>query len=180
MRILVAIMAASTLAIGGCQGGAQAKASAEDSLFYTIPAGSRLTLNRPLTIPAGQASVYLAGGEISPLATIDPYYPHCKFEVLRIERTDQTIEPDTFTVRRVQVEEFAQHAAPVQLASLQLVDSASPEPWATHLYLESAQQPEVLRMSCQHWEDPPAANHLTVRQIRSALGEWFTLTLATD
>ncbi|UCE88088.1 MAG: hypothetical protein JSW10_06830 [Pseudomonadota bacterium] len=180
MKLLVAILTASALAIYGCQGGPQTKASPEDSLFYTIPAGSRLTLNRPLAIPAGKAAVFLADGEIKALTAIDPYYPHCKFEVLHIRRTEQIVEADTFTVRRVQLEEFAQDTAPVQLAGMLLADSASPEPWATHLYLDSPRQPDVLRMSCQHWEDPPMANHLTVRQIRTALGDWFTLTLATE
>ncbi|NNG14194.1 MAG: hypothetical protein HKM22_03455 [Gammaproteobacteria bacterium] len=54
------------------------------------------------------------------------------------------------------------------------------ENYMTVLYLHSDRQPDVFRMTCQHWEAPSDAQHLTIKQIRQALGDLFTLKLARN
>ncbi len=54
--------------------------------------------------------------------------------------------------------------------------------YKTRFWLRSAKQPDVLQMTCQ-WDQMTAsgaafARHLTVEEIRAALGSTFTLTLA--
>jgi hypothetical protein len=43
--------------------------------------------------------------------------------------------------------------------------------------LSSDVQPDVLRLSCMHWEDISIDKYLSVTQMRYALGKLFTLQL---
>lgn len=56
-------------------------------------------------------------------------------------------------------------------------DSPTAENNITEIFLHSPKQPDVLRLSCMHWEDVSDANHLTIKQIRATLGKYITLKL---
>ena len=155
-------------------------AKGEDSPYYTVPAGSKLLLHKPLTVPASKAGVYLQGGEVLPHKDVDEYYPHCKLEVRDVKDTPQSIEPDEFVVYKVvEGEDYSAVAYP-RLASLGVFSTggAGRVMYFTNFYLRSAKQPHVTLLTCQHWEDPTDAEYLTVSQIRKTLGEFFTLKLA--
>ncbi len=172
----LALVLALTL-LSACQALAE---KGEDSPYYTVPAGSKLLLHKPLTIPAFKAGVYLQGGEVLPYKDIDAYYPHCKFEVKDVKDTPQSIEPDEFAVYKVvEGEDYSAVAYP-RLASLGVISAggAGRVMYFTSFYLRSAKQPNVMLLICQHWEDPTDAEYLTVSQIRKTLGEFFTLKLA--
>ncbi len=49
--------------------------------------------------------------------------------------------------------------------------------YATLMYLRSEQQKDVYRMTCQHWEDVMDDRHLSVTQMRQAMGDIFTLEI---
>jgi len=50
----------------------------------------------------------------------------------------------------------------------------------TIMDLYSAKQPEVIRISCQHWSEPNDGEHLNIKEIRKTLGNIFTLSLSDN
>jgi len=49
--------------------------------------------------------------------------------------------------------------------------------YTTSMMLASSRQPDVLRLSCKHWESITDDNFLSISEMRGALGEIFTLRL---
>jgi hypothetical protein len=160
----------------------------ENSPYYLVPTGSTLTLTRTVTIPAEQVAVYLQGGEVVPAGRINQYYPHCKFELIHRRDTGQTVRPDDFEIIRV-AQEIGHSVA---LAGLQLAqmsvgiginvgmerDGSSLQTYSTRLMLRSARQPEVFRLSCGQAALPHEGQHVSINEMRKALGNVFTLELA--
>ena len=178
--IRLALVLALTL-LSANQASAEKAKKSEDSPYYTVPAGSKLLLHKPLTVPASKAGVYFQGGKVLSHKDVDEYYPHCKLEVRDVKDTPQSIEPDEFVVYKVvEGEDYSALAYP-RLAGLGIISAgngAGRVMYFTNFYLRSDKQPHVMLLICQHWEDPTDAEYLTVRQIRKALGEFFTLKLA--
>ena len=165
-----------------------------NSPFFSPPAGSQLRLTRPLTIPANDAGVFIQYGK--PQYSVwqpDQYYPNCDFELRTRASHERVVEPDTFTVTRT-VREIENVMLPPAVVASHDTGNGAPdenymtahdtgngapnENYMTVLYLHSDKQPDVFRMTCQHWEAPIDAQHLTIKQIRQALGDLFTLTLS--
>ena len=150
----------------------------EESPYHTVPVGSLLTLHKDLTIPAERASVYIQGDPMATWQGVNSYHPHCLFEVYKVKDTPQHVKAGTFTIRKVRQQDLSGIRPGMQYARLFAGGDPSFLIYATIMDLESIEQPEVFRLTCQHWEIPPQApRHLTIRQIRTALGELFTLKL---
>lgn len=150
-----------------------------NSPFFFPPVGSQLRLTQPLTIPADDAGVFIQYGK--PQYSnwrLNQYYPHCDFEVYTRADHERIIQPDTFTVTRAVRETENVSLAPATVADIGSSAGPPHENYMTVLYLHSDKQPDVFRMTCQQWEDPSQGDHLTVKQIRQALGDLFILTLA--
>ncbi len=183
MRRLVLL---SVLALVACQ---TAYEGDENSPYYPVPAGSVLTLRQDVDIPPHRAGIFLQGGQIQPLSRINQYYPHCKFEVLKIGDTPRTVHADTFTIEKV-VQEITDtvDAGGVRLAGVSIGigigtnthggDGGSVRAFATRLNLRSARQPDVYLLSCGQWAYPHEGRHVSIREIRRVLGDVFTLQLA--
>ena len=160
----------------------------EQSPFFQVPAGSRLVLHRELAVPAEDVSVYLQYGQVMPQKQLNLYHPQCKIEMRRRLPTGQTIRVDEFMVTRV-TRDMTQHMvwlASIDVASAPLarrvsggVDSGmGPNTFLTILTIASDRQPEVMRMTCGYWGYIGRGdNHLSIREIRAALGEVLTLHL---
>ncbi len=167
------------LLLGACQTTAQ---RGPDSPWYPPPVGSTLTLKVPLTIPPEQVSLYFQDGKLLRGSGRDQFRPWCKFEHrLRVPEPIEVL-PDTFTVTRVErrIDQVLGMPAPApafRRVFLHLEDdSPSHLTYATRLYLSSPRQPDVLRLTCGHWEDgTPSSRHLTLNEMRAALGESFSL-----
>jgi hypothetical protein len=157
----------------------------ESSHFFSVKQGSRLVLNRALTIPPNQVSVYVQNGEVKSQPDVDFYYPNCKFELYSISEQQRRVEPDTFRVHRVvdernEVSLGQRTYAPLGGAvGLSMGDAPQVYNYTTVMYLESALQPDVFRITCQHWEDVFFDKYLSIEQMRQAMGGVFTLELAT-
>lgn len=151
-----------------------------DSPFFSPPSGSQLRLTRPLTIPANDAGVFIQYGQAQYSSwRLNMYYPHCDFELHTRASKERVIEPDTFTVTRTVHETENVLLTPAVVAGFGGSGDGPPgENYMTVLYLHSDKQPDVFRMTCQHWEDSSQGEHLTVKQIRQALGELFILEIA--
>lgn len=174
MKRLVCLL--SLLVLGACQ---STPLPREESPYHTVPAGSLLTLHKDLTIPARRASIFIQGGPMTVWQDVNSYHPHCIFEMYKVKDTPQYVKAGTFTIRKVQREDYSAIAPGLQHARLMFSDGGpSYLVYATVMRLESIDQPEVFRLTCQHWEVPPQMpHHLTISQIRAALGNLFTLKL---
>lgn len=156
---------------------------APDSPYYRYPAGSRLILNRELEIPAGWATARLQFGRVVAFGHVQEYEPHCIFEINTVRQEAQHVEPDTFAIVGVQrsISEIAAASGFFIRAAYAFEDSRPSQLfYKTTFILRSERQPGVLRMICQ--SDQFAAGisiprHLTVPEIRQALGNIFTLQL---
>lgn len=161
----------------------------EKSPFYLVPVGSILKLTRELIIPANQVAVYLQGGEVIPSGRINQYYPHCKFELLRRLDTPQTVQPDNFEITKA-VQEIGHTVAldDLRLARVSVGigvhigmkggDGSSLQAYSTRLVLRSARQPNVFRLSCGQEALPHEGEHVSISEMRKALGGVITLELA--
>lgn len=144
----------------------------------TISRGWQLVLNQDISIPGHSAGVYLQNGKLLPESEIDLYYPNCRLEVREPQEKVQTIKAGSFTVYRVNwtEEDVLLHSNLYAANGMLQISSPTADDYVTTLDLRSKQQPDVSRLVCKHWEDPTGfAQHLTLKQIRGALGEIFSL-----
>lgn len=149
-----------------------------DSPYWLPPVGSEVDLKQSLEVRPRSARVFLQQGGVVSKGGVNQFLPSCNFEVNQVfEDRSQTIQPDTFRVLRVgrQWEEVVQHAS-AQYAALHLaggnVDGGtSMIIHSVHLWLESAKQPQVRRLSCRGGvDDPPKARPPSGEEIFQALG----------
>ena len=181
MKSIVVVLV--TLTLLGCQSGPGSYPGRDDvPAYYAIPVGSELSLHQAIAVAANTVSVFIQDGKLIAKGERDQYRPNCKFELYTMAAQSRTVEPDTFTITRLVQENDAGIGAGFSVfagGSLGMGgDSPSMTDYRTVMYLRSERQPDVSRLSCQHWEDPTVAEHLRLDQIRQALGEVMTLTIA--
>ena len=154
--------------------------------LYGLPPEAVLILNRDIVIPANALAVYLQNGRVTP-GGVNHYEPSCKFELRHKKTEPQRVPAGTFRIRK-----FTRHRgdfAGVSIAPLRPArhrrrldlfgeDAPSFIVYASYFFLESAEQPDVLRMTCSHWQFWGEGRFLTLAEIQAALGEVFTLRLA--
>ena len=152
----------------------------ENSQFFSVPLGSTFTLNREITIQPDQTSVYLQNGSIVLVRDVDFYRPHCKFELFTISEQARVVDPDTFVVTRIvdQREDVSTEWPRYAALGMSGVDGPVHLTYSTTMYLESKIQPDVFRMNCKQWDWPATGEFLSINEMRQALGDYFTLTLA--
>jgi hypothetical protein len=154
----------------------------EDSQFYSIPPGSTFKLNNEITIQPDNTSVYLQNGKPAADAEIDFYKPHCVFELYTISDSARVVKPDSFVITKiVDQREDVSLASPTYAAlgmGFVLGDGPVHLTYSTTMYLESKIQPDVYRMTCKRWDWPNIGEYLSINEMRQALGDYFTLTLA--
>ena len=129
-----------------------------DSQFYTIPAGSKLILNRPLDIPAGKAHVVIQPGRSG--AGTNQYAVNCQLEVRNLG--PGSVQPDTFDIS------WAENTR-------EWVSQPNIMRFYRVLHLKSATQPDVLQLMCQDWDGPLLGKYVSIPEIRAALGDVITL-----
>ena len=105
----------------------------ENSPYFVIPPSSHLVLHQSVTVPAFAAAIHLQGGQWLPWSQVSRYHPHCKFELRQPRNTPQTITADEFIIARTGEETETQEGLQIR---------------ARVFELESARQPQVLRLSC--------------------------------
>ena len=151
------------------------------SPYYAPPAGSKIELKRPITVPAGATRVFLQRGELVQGMHFDRYLPSCNFEVRELSEQPQTIEPETFLVVRVQREEaevVTRPGPPVQVASNSDDGGLPMVTESIHLWLGSSQQPGLMRLTCRGaFDDVWRAYPPSIDEIRTALGDYAGIVL---
>lgn len=165
LRLLALLLAA-----GGCHGTVR-----DDDA--SVPAPTRLTLNRALTFAADRSAVFMQGGKLTTFAALNAYAPHCKFELHDPAPEPRTVNPDTFAIVGLREEIYLSQWPPGRRT--QIADSSMPSyfVYATVMRLNSVQQPQAFQLTCQHWEpgDSATPRYLTLDEMRQALGDIATL-----
>ncbi len=90
------------------------------------------------------------------------------------------------------MEEMVRKAMPLQLASAQSrisigaginIGSNGDNGGPSHLiktremYLASERQPDIMMLSCSQWEDLTYPEHVTVQEMKTALGQYISIKL---
>jgi len=163
---------AMTLLLGACQ--------SLPSYHYPtgptpLPVVTSVTLNQELHIRPDYASVYLQYGQVRPTNSAAEYYPHCIFELRTVAATERTVAPDTFTVTGVRRDRFMAGLDGLMVAGVAFGGDDNPVMSITTLWLHSDRQPDVFRLSCQELDDPFHAHHVSLAEMRAALGDVITL-----
>lgn len=165
----------SLLLLAGCQ----SPAPHADDVF---PGGTRIRLERPLTIPADSATVRLQFGHVVASNAVQETEPYCIFEVNDVGTTPNTVAAGEFQVVAVErrVQDFS--GMPMSPYMNPLAgwgrDSPSQMYFITRFQLHSAQQPGVRSLSCQSNQINIGSRHfLGLGEMRQAVGSYFSWQL---
>lgn len=153
------------------------------SPHYAYSTGWTVRLERPLTIPGGAATVRLQYGRIVPRNGVQEHDPFCVVELETVREAAQTLQPGRFAVWRV-----TRSADPVSAGMrtpfvrtrlTQGHDAPSFLYYVTAFRLRDPAQPTLRGMRCAWNRMAPgnrhAMRHLTLAEMRAALGGWMTL-----
>ena len=129
-----------------------------NSQFYKIPAGSKLILHQPLRIPAGKAHVVIWPGHSDPGVNVEAVA--CELEVRTLG--PGRVQPDIFDITRAEM-------------SREWISIPNIMRFYRVLHLQSARQPDVLKLVCQDWDGPLLGKNISIPEMRAALGDVITL-----
>jgi hypothetical protein len=154
--------------------------------------GGILELHREVVIPAQRTRVFFQDGRAS--YGINEYYPHCELRVRDISEQSQTVQADRFSIERV----FGSVDEIVSSGGIQLAGSVGTTlilggggngngngemrlMYTYFMALHSDRQPHVTYFVCGGaFEEPALADYPTLQDIRTAIGEYATLSLDAD
>lgn len=172
------------LLLGGC---ASLGSPDPASPYYAYTSGWVARLERPLTIPRDAATVRLQYGAIVPRNSVQEHDPYCVVELNTVRAEPQVLQPGRFEVWRVtrSVETLAA-TAPHFIKAGYVLDDTGPSflYYKTEFHMRDPAQPDLRSMTCA-WDQMAPGNrammrHLTLDEIRSALGDWITLMLPRE
>jgi hypothetical protein len=174
-RLYLSVLLAGVLS--GCQAPGPID---EDSPQAEIPPGAVFVLKQDLGIPAYERKSYVPTIFNSPNAPPDITFQHgkviklkesarresmCMLETQLRQGEANTINSDRFVAGRSSFE-------------IGLALDTDDRPFITRIPLASEDQPAIIALVCQNYGSPLYVTHLTIREIRGALGEIFTLELS--
>ena len=150
----------------------------------TRPFG-RLTLNMPISVPADSATARLQFGRLVARNAVNEYEPFCVFELNTVEQRPQAVLPETFDIVRIErsIDLIAGIRPEIMPVSHVRNDGGQPSQlfYKTGLRLRARQQSSVRALTCMSNQMAagiyPFMRHLTLAEMRGALGNVFTLEL---
>ncbi len=189
VRALAGLLAAVTLLLAGCAAVAPDRL-AEDPR-YAIPTGSTLVLQEPLLLPGRGDLLYLQDGRTTDLRGVQEVYPHCYVETRQRPEGPLRVEPTTFTIIGVERSFHYTWLAPGGPGTVMPTaadgggGSGGLSQWfyVTRMSLRPADPSvDVYRLTCladrlDASGPETERHHLTVAQIRQALGDIFALEI---
>jgi len=131
-----------------------------DSMNFQIPAGSTLSLNKPLTIAEGKTHVYIQSSQQSTENKVNRYDINCRLEFK--EFGPRTIEPEVFRITRSE-------------DGQEWYSYPNIKRFDTIVYLESDKDTDVIKLDCEYWGGGIDRN-FTVAEMQQSLGELMTFT----
>ncbi|MFL6647136.1 MAG: hypothetical protein ACJ8KO_04165 [Sulfurifustaceae bacterium] len=188
MRVRFFVLAAAAL-LGACHTASYYRGN-ENSPYYVVPAGARITVNQELPIAPGQLRVFMQNGRILPNSAVEHLYPYCNLELRALSDAPRTVQPDELVVLRTVQHEFqggtAESGALLYAAAgigagygmrLGSIQSGGPveETFRTIMDVRSEKQPQIRRLTCTQWGYQGIDRHVTIAEIRRTLGDLMTL-----
>lgn len=159
MKNLILLLA--LFAITSCQ---SMHSNDPNSIMFSIPKGSTLSLDKKLNVPHNDTHAVLQyGKEISEKERHD-YDVNCRLDVK--EFGPKTIEPEKFKITRT---EDGQN----------WISQPSILRFYTEIYLTSDKGTDIIKMVCQEYGDQ-TDYHFTVEDIEVALGDYVSFVFASD
>jgi hypothetical protein len=148
------------------------------------PVGSKIVLAQQLSIEPGTTRAFLQRGKPTTLGDFNRYHANCNFEVRHLSSESQRIEPDTFSVEKVErlmTEVVHSNFPQPRVLRVEYTDPSSPlVTHGYHLWLGSDRQPEVMRLTCRGaFDDLSRAEPPSINEVREALGSIAELVLTT-
>jgi len=168
------------LLLGSCVG---IESPDSASPYYAYSAGWTAQLIQPLTISADAATVRLQYGRIVPRNSVQEHDPFCVVELETVRDEPQVLQPGRFDVWRVtrSVSPITAAVLPTLIKARHVDDDGDPTflYYITEFRLRDPAQPDLRGMRCA-WNQMAPGNralmrHLTLAEIRSALGDWVVL-----
>ncbi len=157
MKLLLLPIAVFT--ISACQ---SLHSNDPSSMFFKIPDGSTLTLNKDLEIASQNTHALIQAGKLITEKERNEYDINCRLELK--EFGPRTIKPETFKILRT---EDAQ----------EWVSQPIIKRFYSEIYLQSDNDTDVIKLYCQFWGDNTDRN-FTVMEMDDALGDYFNFTFA--
>lgn len=162
-----------------------------ESIKDNLPVGSILQLTRTIIIPADRSYMYIANGEVKKLKnynTVNIYQPYCTIHLYKESTLTRKIEPDFFEVTNIleyernygRLFDYKNNMTEYhngRFIKISKHDGGGPSivMYATILSLRSTKQPEVKELVCGHWNDPAEIEPLTLKEMKSALGDLMVI-----
>ena len=159
MKLLTPLFA--LLTITSCQ---SMHSSDPDSMFFSIPAGSTLTLNDDLEISKLNTHALIQAGKVTTENEKSEYDINCRIEFKKFG--PRTIKPETFHISRT---EDGSH----------WVSQPNIMRFYTEVYLSSEKDTDIIKMICQTWGDGIDRN-FTVSEMAESLGSILTFNFSAD
>ena len=134
-----------------------------NSLFFSIPPGSTLSLNKAPTIsPSNTHGTIQFGKEINDHGKND-YEINCRLDFNKFG--PRTIETEDFVITRTE-------------DGTNWISRPSILRFYTEIYLSSNRDTDVIKLVCQQYGDQIDRN-FTVQEMQSALGDFMTIKYAS-
>ena len=125
-------------------------------LSFRVPAGSTLSLNKAIEMPAGQTHVMIQAGQLTGESNRNLYDLSCRLNFR--EFGPRTIQPEVFKIRRTEEREGWESRPNFYF-------------YATEIYLDSEKGTDVIKMECDTWAMPPSFN-FSYADIQQTLGDY--------
>lgn len=135
-----------------------------NSLYFDIPKGSTLSLNKALTIPESDTHAVIQNGKEIKDKDKNEYAINCRLDVKKFG--PRTIEPEDFKVTRTE-------------DGTNWISKPSILRFYTEVYLSSEKGTDIIKMVCQDYGDSSDRN-FTVAEMQTALGDYFSFKFASD
>jgi hypothetical protein len=136
------------------------RSSDPESLLFSIPEGSILSLNHKLTIPAHNTHAVIQHGEQIADNNIQYYDINCNLDFKSFG--PRVVEPQEFIVTRTE-------------DGNNWVSVAAILRFYTEVYLTSGKGTDIIKMVCQVYGDT-IDHHFTVAEMQKALGDFITIS----
>ncbi len=156
-----------------------------DSPYALVPAGSVLVQHQDLVLPSNTYALQFQNGQQLHHNQIDQYYANCELESRNKADRPRTLKAGRYLiVRSSRYEDYA--FLPVKLARIGIgvgigigddFGVSDVFTYVLSMYLQSDQNPNIIRFNCTHWGTHADDDYLTLNVIRQTLHPLFSIKL---
>jgi len=146
----------------------------------------RLSLRVPVEIPAGAATLRLQYGHVTPFNAVQEQDPFCVFELDTVSDQPQAVAPAVFDIAGIVRREETFAGMPrLPFRAFRVGSGLGSDDGPSHIYFKTtfhlAPNPQRVRnltcMSNQYMPGIAIMRHLSLEEMRGALGGFFSLDL---